>query len=247
MMCRKNSTLCSVVAVTLLAGTTFIASNAAPKTTPASTRLTAVAQSQPQVFTVRYVCFVAKKVDAVAPEGVPARAIRIPPIMDDLQHGSKHGMVTTPEGFLNDLRAAQTDHKFQVLLCGSFPCVNGSQGAASISAGPQMDDVYQCTLNESMFLEQNSPVMLTLHHTGTVAYTENSGRNETEWNNMHTDNIVIGRTYSQGINQTPDGRCFVYAFCILPGNLDQTASAWSKAVKAVAARKAAAPGKTAAR
>jgi hypothetical protein len=233
-----NLVMCSVVAATLLAGTTFLPSSAAPKATPVSAPLAAASQAQPQVFTVRYVCFVAKKADAITAGNTPAKATDIPPIMDDLQHGSKHSMATTPEAFLNELRAAQTDQKFQVLLCGSFLCINGSQ-AAGINAGPQMDDAYQCTLNESMFLEQNSPVMLTLHHTGAVAYTENSGRDVTDWNNMHTDNIVIGRTYSQGINQTPDGRCFVYAFCVLPGNLDQTASAWSKAVKAIAARMAA--------
>ncbi len=244
---RNSFMLCSVVAAILLAGTIYSPSNAAPKTTSVATRPAATGQAQPQVFTVRYVCFVAKKAEVVTPGNVPAKGPRIPPIMDDLQHGSKHGMVTTPEGFLSELRAAQTDYKFQVLLCGSFPCVNGSHEAASINAGPQMNDAYQCTLSENMFLEQNSPVMLTLHQTGEVAYTENSGRDATAWNNMHTDNIVIGRTYSQGINQTPDGRCFVYAFCVLPGRLDQTASAWSSAVKAITARKAATPGKTATR
>ncbi len=228
----NNSRMGSLIAVAALAGMSSMPSHAAPGDKAAPLRPAATGQAQPQVFTVRYVCFVAKKAEVVTPGSVPAKAPRIPPIMDDLQHGSKHGMVTTPEGFLSELRAAQTDYKFQVLLCGSFPCVNGSHEAAGINAGPQMNDAYQCTLSENMFLEQNSPVMLTLHQTGEVAYTENSGRDATAWNNMHTDNIVIGRTYSQGINQTPDGRCFVYAFCVLPGRLDQTASAWSKAVRA---------------
>lgn len=237
----------SVVAASLLAGATLIPSNAAPKATPMSARLAAASQAQPQVFTVRYVCFVAKKVGAVTPGDAPAKATDIPPIMDDLQHGSKHNMVTTPEGFLSELRAAQTDYKFQVLSCGSFSCVNGSQVAAGINAGPQMDDAYQCTLNESMFLEQNSPVMLTLHHTGSVAYTDGPSRGGPGWVDAQTNNIVMGRTYSQGIDQASDGRCFVYAFCVLPGRLDQTASAWSKAVKAIASHKATTHHETAAR
>lgn len=246
-MTRLNScVLGNAVTVALLAVAVCVPGNAAPKATPIPARPPAAIQTQPQVFTVRYVCFVTKPIKAfdIARDG-QATAADLPPIMDDLQHGSKHGMVTSPEGFLSDLKATAGDQNFQLLLCGSFPCVNGSHKAASVNVGPQMNDTYQCTLNESMFVEQNSPTMLTLHQTGQLAYAAaTSGRDATGWNDVHTDQIVIGRTYSQGIDQGPDGRCIVYAFCILPGRLDQTASVWSSAVKAITIREATARSKS---
>lgn len=245
----SNLLVCSLIAAIIVVFVASSPSHAAPIVTAVEAHTAVVKQIQPQVFTVRYVCFVAQPNKPGTPRGEVALGpgLKVPIALLDLQNGSRNSMDTTPVGFVQKLRMAQPDHDLQVLLCGSFLCVSGSQDAVSINAGPQMDDAYQCTGNESMFLEQNSPVMLTLHHTGRVRYTDGKNRGGFGWVDAHTDNIVIGRTYSQGIDCPSDGRCFVYAFCVLPGNLDQTASAWSKAVKAIATRKATTHRETAAR
>lgn len=206
---------------------------AAPKNNPAP-RAAARTQAQPQVFTVRYVVFVATPKKAMTPEEVKATSIDLPPVFDELQHGSAAAVMnTTPEGFLNKARRAQTDYKFQRLLSGSVTIVNGSEEPAAINdTASDSNDPFQTALNESIFLEWNSPTTLTLHHTGNVAYTignfTRNSRGGPGWDNTHTDKIVLGRTYSQGVDNQPDGRKIIYAFCFLPGKLDQTASAWNK-------------------
>lgn len=216
---------------------------AAPKGKSPVARATQSAQSQPQVFTVRYVVFVATPKKAMTPEEVKATSIDLPPVFDELQHGSAAAVMnTTPEGFLNKARRAQTDYKFQRLLSGSVTVVNGSEEPAAINdTASDSNDPFQTALNESIFLEWNSPITLTLHHTGNVAYTvgnsTRSSRGGPGWDNMHTDKIALGHVYSQGIDARADGRYFVYTFCVLPGKLDQTASSWSKSKQAVVANK----------
>ncbi len=248
-MNRNNLLVCSLTATLIMVLDTSPPSKATPIVKAPAARTAVVNQIQPQVFTVRYVCFVAQpnKTGTLRGEVTLGPGLKVPAALMDLQNGSRNNMDTTPEGFVNKLRTAQPDHHFQVLLCGSFTCVNGSPDAASINVDPQLNDAFQCTLSEKMFLVQNSPVMLTLHHTGRVRYTEGRNRGGIGWTDAHTDNIVIGRTYSQGIDQTSGGRCFVYAFCVFPGRLDQTASAWSNAVKMLASHKATAHSKTAMR
>lgn len=244
---NSNLLVCSLMAAVTLVFTT--PSNATPTPKAPAARTAVVNQIQPQVFTVRYVCFVEQpnKNGVLRGEVTLGPGLKVPTALMDLQGGSRRSMDTTPEGFVNKLRTAQPDHTFQVLLSGIVTCINGSDEPAVISDGPSSNNPLQCSLSDSIFLTQNSPVMLTLHHTGRMAYTIGPNRGGPGWTDTHTDNIVIGRTYSQGIDARSDGRCFVYAFCILPGSLDQTASAWSKAVKAIASHKAAAHSKTAIR
>lgn len=242
-----RSTVCSFIAATTLVFTLSPPSDAAPLAKPI--RSAVAGSSQPQVFTVRYVCFVAqpKKTKQVSHEEALARELKVPFALLDLQEGSRHSMDTTPEGFVNGLRTAQTDHAFQVLLSGTVTCANGSEEPAVISDGPNPNDPLRFSLSDSIFLTRNSPVMLTLHHTGKTMHIEGAGIGSEAWRDAHTDKIVIGRTYSQGVINLLDGRRMVYAFCVLPGNLDQTASAWSNAVKVLASHKTTAHSKTAAR
>jgi len=244
-----NLVMCSIVAATLLTGTIFLPSSAAPKATPVSAPLAAASQAQPQVFTIRYVCFVAqpKVAETLTPAEALARAAKLPPILIEMQHGSRRSMDLTPDSFLSDLEIAQADHNFHLLLCGSAVCTNDNPAATVLGAGPYPGDPLQAGLSEHITLSRNSPVMVTIHHTGKFTYTNVAGIHSQGWIGAHADNVVIGRTYSQGVNDEMDGSRFVYAMCILPGNLDKTASAWSKAVKAIASHKAAAHSRTAVR
>lgn len=249
MKSQNDSLLRSLTAATVLALVTFTAGAAAPTTTAAPLHPTAASSVQPEVFTIRYVCFVAqlKVTGMLTPAKALAREAKLPPIFEEMQHGSSHSMGMTPGSFLSDLGAVQSDHKFHLLLCGSAICINDDPEVAVLHAGPYQGDSLQTSLTDHITLSRNSPVMATIHQTGKFTYTTAAGINSEGWTDMHADNIVIGRTYSQGINNEMDGSRLVYAFCILPGNLDQTASAWSKAVKAIASHKAATHGKTAAR
>lgn len=242
-----HSVACSLAAATLLTFTMPLSSGAAPVVKSAHT--TIVNQLQPQYFTVRYVCFVMqpKKTSIVSREEALARELKAPAALLDLEDGSDRRMSTTPEGFLNGLRAAQTDHNFQLLLSGTVTCINGDNEPAVISDGPNLNDPLKLSVSDSIFLEQNSPVMVTLRHTGKTVHLEGADVATESWHNAHTDKIVIGRTYSQGWTNFLDGRRLVYTFCILPGRPDQTASAWSKAVKALAAQQPKVRTKTAAR
>lgn len=244
-----NLMVCSLLAAIIVVFTTLSPSNAAPTAKSPIAHTVVVNQIQPQVFTVRYVCFVTQpnKAGVLRGEVTLGPGLKVPTALMDLQGGSRRSMDTTPEGFVNKLRTAQPDHTFQVLLSGTVTCINGSDEPAVISGGPSSNNPLQCSLSDSIFLTQNSPVMLTLHHTGRMAYTIGPNRGGPGWTDTHTDNIVIGRTYSQGIDCRSDGRYFVYTLCVLPGNLDQTASAWSKAVKAIASHKSATHSKTAIR
>jgi len=221
-----------LVAISGIAAALIFASLPSGQAAPSGKKASVRAQAAPvptqyPVFTVRYVCFVAEPKVKLSRAEAWRRQVILPPVLDDLQNGSALAMDTTPEGFTNKLRGTQNDHKFQVILAGSFVCLNGSREAATVSDGPS-PDAYQATLTESMFLKQNSPTSLTLYHTGQVAYSDGNFRGGPAWDNMHTDHIVLGRAYSQGVANLADGRRFVYAFCVLPGRLDQTASAWNK-------------------
>lgn len=201
---------------------------AAPKNNPAP-RAAARTQAQPQVFTVRYVVFVATPKKAMTPEEVKASAVDTPPVFDELQNGSAAAVMnTTPEGFLNKMRGAQSDYKFERLLSGSVTVLNGSEEPAVIKDGLNPSDPYQTVLNEKFLLEWNSPTTLTTHQTGKFVYTDGNARGGPGWNSVHTDKAMLGRTYSMGIDNLADGRRMVYAYCVLPGKLDQTASAWNK-------------------
>lgn len=244
-----RSLIRSLAAATFLALATSMGSADAQTTTATPKQPAATSAVQPEVFTIRYVCFVArpKIAETLTPTAALARAGKLPPVFLDLQHGSDHSMGMTPKGFLSDLGADLSDHDFHLLLCGSAVCINDNEIPAVLGAGPYPSDPLQASLSNHITLSRNSPVMVTIHQTGKFAYRIPVGVHTEGWTDMHADNIVIGRTYSQGINDEMDGSRYVYAFCILPGNLDQTASAWSKAVKAIAAHEAASHNKTAGR
>lgn len=212
---------------------------AAPKNNPAP-RAAARTQAQPQVFTVRYVVFVATPKKAMTPEEVKASAVDLPPVFDELQNGSAAAVMnTTPEGFLNKMRGAQSDYKFERLLSGSVTVLNGSEEPAVIKDGLNPSDPYQTVLNEKFLLEWNSPTTLTTHQTGEISHSTpfSTGRNAMGWNDMHTDKAVMGHSYSMGIQALLNSKYLVYTYCILPGKLDQTASSWSKSKQAAVANK----------
>lgn len=179
------------------------------------------------VFTVRYVCLVVTPKVTPSPEEGRASLKDEPAILDEMQHGSTRAMTSTPSAYLHNLRAVQPDYSLQVLLAGSTRCVLDDPQAASIHDASDWS-TYHTVLTENIFLSRNSLTNLTIHHTGQVAYsTSPTDRGGPGWLDMHTDKIVIGRVYTQGIDNQPDGRRITYAFCILPGDLDQMASAWN--------------------
>lgn len=105
--------------------------------------------------------------------------------------------------------------------------MNGDERPAIITDSAPLDAAYQPVLSDQIYLTWNSPTTLTLHHTGTFVYTKSSSsRGGPGWIDMHTDRIQIGRVYTQGIDNFQDGRQISYAFCVLPGKWDKTASAW---------------------
>lgn len=229
-MNRKRPIFVSAVAAALTLAS-LLSGQAAPSgtTAPVPPAAAAVPNAYP-VFTVRYVCFVAEPHQKLSPEEATRRAFIPLSLFQGLQNGSPLAMDTTPERFADKLRVAQRDHAFRVLLAGSVVCVNGGRLPATIEDGPS-PDAYQFTLKESIFLTQNSPNRVTIYHTGEYNHLNNpwdgAGRGGLGWDNAHTDSIVLGRSYSMGIEYLLDGRRVIYAFSILPGNLNQTASAWS--------------------
>lgn len=189
--------------------------------------------NQAKVFTIRYVVFVATPKQAMTKEEVKDYSINLPPVFDELQHGSATAtMDSTPEDFANTLLGEQPDYKFHILLSGSVLCANGSKVPVIINAGPVPGDPFKTTLKDSITLAWNSPTTLTMRHTGQVNYTIVNGTSASRggpgYDNTWTDKMLLGHTYSQGIDNLSDGRKFAYTLCILPGNLDQgqASSAW---------------------
>lgn len=246
---RSTFVVCGFAAATILASATLSMGGEAKRGKAALLRPAFAPVTSPEVFTVRYVCFVAKphKSEVLTTEEALKREADLPAILDELQNGSKISMETTPEAFLGGLRGAQADHGFRLLLSGTATCIGGSDQPAVLNDGPDPMDPLRISLHDRITVSRNSPVMVTIHQTGKFSHRIPEGQDTEGWTDMHADNIVIGRTYSQGINNDMDGSRFVYTFCILPGRLDQTASAWSRAVKVFAAHKAIAHTKTATR
>lgn len=201
--------------------------SAAPGATPSRPRLiaTGTTSNTPQVFTLRYVAFVAKpktKDDAALYKGFP-------PVLAQGLHGDgRYALTTTPEGFRKVLQADQPDHDFNIYLAGSAVLSNSSATPTQIADGPNPADPYGLTLSDKITIKQNSDTTLDFVSEGTLSDRSPGpgyAGGKTGWNGENKG-LMIGRTYLWGAVREDDGTCITWAFCILPGRLDQVASTW---------------------
>lgn len=196
---------------------------AAPKT---SARLIAANSRSPQVFTLRYVAFVAQP----RTKSVAAQYKRFPPVLDNgLNNDSRYAMTTTPNGFLQVLQANQPDHEFRVVLAGSV-ILTSNDTPVQISDGPNPADPYRLTLNDVITVRPNDDGTLDFKAEGKLSYLPlRLGDMGGAWTwKGENDALMVGRTYLWGVDKKPNGTCITWAFCILPGQLDQVASAWKR-------------------
>lgn len=203
---------------------------ATPGATPPRPRLIAASAdpNSPQVFTLRYVAFVAElKVKRVVDLNHDA-----PNIMDQrLDHDSRHAMTTTPEDFIKVLKAEQPNYNFNVGLAGSVVLYDTSATLPQITDGPNPFDPYGLTLVDNITINQNSDTTLDFVSQGTFSFRalKPSGDfgGKQEWKGENRE-LGIGRTYLWGATKKQNGNYITWAFCILPGRLDQVASTWKR-------------------
>ncbi len=203
--------------------------SAAPENTPPHPQLTAARSSlnRPSVFTLRYVAFIAlPKTSDVA-----ARYKGIPPVLaQNLASNSRYAMMGTPEDFTNVLQAEQPDHSFKIGLAGSAVLYDADAARTRITDGPNPSDPYGLTLVDNITISQNSDRTLDFASKGTLTvHRPGSGEwgGTTGWDGENKE-LAIGQTYLWGVDKKPDGTCITWAFCILPGRLDQIASTWNR-------------------
>lgn len=221
--------LAAVLAAVLAAAltrTVLPRASAAPGAAPPRPRMVAAANA-PQVFTLRYVAFVAKpktKDDAALYKGFP-------PVLAQGLHGDgRYALTTTPEGFLKVLQADQPDHDFNMYLAGSAVLYNSRAASTQIADGPNPTDPYGMTLSDKITINQNSDTALDFVSQGKFSFRPPGGEGlggTTGWNGENKE-LMIGRTYMWGATRKDDGTCITWAFCILPGSLDQVASTWKR-------------------
>ena len=183
--------------------------------------------NRPAVFTLRYVAFVAKP----KTKEVAALYKGFPPVLGQaLTNNVYYAMKTTPESFIQSLQNEQPDHDFSVYLAGSALLYNGSVKPTQITDGPNPSDPYTLTIVDNITVRQNSPTTLDFVSEGTFSFlTQGSGDvgAKSGWNGENKE-LEIGRTYQWGASKKSDGTVVSWAFCILPGRLDQTASSWRR-------------------
>lgn len=229
----KRKIFCAVggyVAVALAAVLAQIApprASAAPGDPAPATPTVVRVSSRPSVFTLRYVAFVARP----KTKDVAARYKNFPPVLaHNLSEDSRYSMTTTPEGFARLLQTAQPDHDFKIGLEGSIVLYNSDSTPAQIIDGPNLSDPYGLTLVDSITISQNSDTTLDFVSKGTFSdHRLGSGEwaGTTGWDGENKE-MMIGRTYQWGVTRRSDGTCVTWALCILPGRLDQVASAWKR-------------------
>ena len=211
------------------------ASAAPGSPTPHSRTIAAGGFIGPPAFTLRYVAFVAMP----KTKDVAARYKGFPPILaQSLAEHSRYAMTTTPVGFARVLQAEQPDHDFNIYLAGSAILYDSETTRTHIADGPNPSDPYGLTLVDNNTVSQNSDTTLDFVSEGKLSFhaLRSSGDlgGESGWNGENKE-LVIGRTYLWGASKKPDGTCITWAFCILPGRLDQVASAWRQRKAAGAA------------
>lgn len=236
----KRKIACAVggCAAAVLALAASPRASAAP--TPAPPPVSVRVPSRPPVFTLRYVAFVARP----KTKEVAARYKSFPPVLaHNLSDTNRYAMTTTPEDFARLLQADQPDHDFKFTLAGSVVLYNSKDVQNHVADGPNPSDPYAMTIVDNITINQNSDTTLDFVSKGTFFYrlpgAGTSGA-KSGWDGENKE-MMIGRTYQWGADRYPDGTCVTWAFCILPGNLDQVASAWKH--HNVARTTALAPGK----
>jgi len=213
----------------ILAQTASPRASAAPGTSTHHPRLIAAGASNgPSVFTLRYVAFVAvPKTNDVA-----SRYKGFPPVLaQNLNGNSRYAMTTTPEDFARVLQTDQPDHGFKVFLAGSTVLYDSDTTRTRITDGPNPSDPYALTLVDNISVSQNSDTTLDFVSQGTFSFRAlrplGDVGGKQGWDGENNE-IKIGRTYLWGANRKNDGTCITWAFCILPGRLDQVASTWKR-------------------
>jgi hypothetical protein len=190
--------------------------------------ITAGTSNRPSVFTLRYVAFVAQPQTTK----VAAQYKSFPPVLaHNLSANTRYAMVTTPEDFTRVLQTDQPDHDFKIALAGSAILYNSNIIQSHIADGPNPSDPYGLTLVDTITVIQNSDTTLDFVSQGNFAYRalKPSGDfgSKSGWNGENKE-LAIGRTYLWGATKKPDGTCVTWAFCILPGSVDQVASTWKR-------------------
>lgn len=201
--------------------------SASPK---AHTRLIAAATpSSPQVFTLRYVAFVAHpKSAAVAAQFSKG----CPPVLTSGLYGNpRYAMTATPAGFLGVLQGDQPDYVFNLALAGSVTLPNSDGTPVQISDGPNPVDSHALTLTDAITVSSNADGTLDLKSEGKASFTglvaPLTGPQAWGWKGENNA-VMLGRTYLWGARSELDGTVITWAFCILPGQVDQVASTWNR-------------------
>jgi len=214
----------------ILAQTASPRASAAPGTPTPHSRLIAAGSgmNRPAVFTLRYVAFVA----VPKTKDVASRYKGFPPVLaQNLNGNSRYAMTTTPEDLARVLQTDQPDHGFKVFLAGSTVLYDSDTTRTRITDGPNPSDPYALTLVDNISVSQNSDTTLDFVSQGTFSFRalRPSGDvgGKQGWDGENNE-IKIGRTYLWGANRKNDGTCITWAFCILPGRLDQVASTWKR-------------------
>lgn len=224
-MKRKTTlTVCGCILSGCIA--TVLTQNSSPPASaaPAPRPLLAAAASRPRFFTIRYMAFVVRPKTAED----TARYETFPPVLDrNWNLNSRYVMNTTPENFSRVLRADQPDCDFIVSFVGSD--VLHSDTTTQITGGPNPSDPHGLAVIDDITISQNSDGSLDFVSKGGLFFRPirlPEMRGKMGWNGENKE-LMVGRTYKWGAQKEDDGTFITWAFCILPGRLDQVASAWN--------------------
>ena len=174
-----------------------------------------VPQGFPQVFTFRYLVFIAepKKAD-------PDESKKRPKAFEDLSGTGRFVLSAKPTEFLDKLQKAEPNYEYRLLFAGSVQC--NDKETVTIVEESKKSDRHKATLKDEIYLEQNSPTTVFLRHTGEVSYVPPDGKAGEDvrclgWTDGFRDKVTLGRTHRQGVIHLQDGGRLMYVFSIHKG------------------------------
>lgn len=172
-------------------------------------------KKQEQVYTVRYICFVATP----RVEGLFS-AKDTPPALRGLKTGSDITLDPTPQAFLNKLTAADTRLQYRLVFAGRTVYAEGAAEAAAIETPLNPNDPFAIAVSEQVQVSSSEENGVMLQRTGELLRKtpKDQGQETVRWKNAKRKNVVLGRTYSHFTTILPSGERLVYAYCVIAGN-----------------------------
>lgn len=178
-------------------------------------------RNQPRYMTMRFVGFIAVP-NATARER-QKQPNYFPPALTHLNDRQGAPMTSTPERFLDTLRAAEPDYAFRLihwgstLLTVSTPKTGIIPAFGVFAAGRKENDPYKLTVYDRFRVIADAPTIVRINQFGEVTHLDpKTGRGQAGagWNGGPEDSTAyVGKSQCMGVGAMSDGSYPIYAFC----------------------------------